>query len=209
MTSTLSVYTTMAASGMQYVTQPSQTGVPGPPLLPMISWLMNGRPPARGSVPLITPKPVLHAPPPSASPAPRPSWANAAWTGLMTRSSTLVVASEADAGKPGLPTTQPSRSKTVIRRNVPALRGRSSGSALSTPMTAPLVDDASDRLNPAGTQSGLSRRSTVIRPAPGSMSTTTRTGMPSSMPGSGSCELSATSRPAGSRPMAAAASRSE
>ena len=115
----------------------------------------------------------------------------------MTRSSTLVVASEAEEGKPGLPTTQPSRSKTLIRRNVPALRGRSSGSALSTPMTAPLVEDASDRLNPAGTQSGLSRRSTVIRPASGSMSTTTLTGMPSSMPGSGSCELVAISRPCG------------
>src|SRR5215831_18289690 len=153
---------------MQYVTQPSQLGVPGPPLLPMISWLTNGRPPARGSVPLMTPKPVLHAPPPSASPAPRPSWANAAWTGLMTRSSTFVVASDAQDGNVGIPTTQPSLSRTLIRRNVPAFLGRSSGSAFSTPITAPLVAAASDKLNPAGTQSGLSRRSTVIRPAAGS-----------------------------------------
>ena len=148
--------------------------------------------------------------PPSASPKPSPSLAIAEWVMLTRRSATLVVAIEVEWGKDGRPTTQPSRSSTSTRRNEPPLCGISGPKQLKRPATTLLMAHASDSLRPQSTQSMLSRRSMVMRPAPGSMRTSTLMGMPSGRKGSnGSCAPSASTSASGSAWIACTMRRSE
>ena len=121
---------------------------------------------------------------------------------LQTRSCRLVVAADTECGWRGMPTQQFSRKRISRRRKLPALAGTSGPRLLNTPIMADELAHPSDRLIPAGTQSGLSRRSTVIRPSSGSTLTVALRGTPSGSRGKPSCLVVTVRVAFGSRPIA-------
>ena len=128
----------------------------------------------------------------------------------MIMSVMLVVATEQLWGKRGMPTTQFSLSSTSRRRKLPALCGMSGSRQAKTAWAAAMVEVTRVRFMPASTQSGLSRRSTVMKPASPSMSMVTLIGMPSGRNGwIGSWQPSFSSRPLGSARIDSLARRSE
>ena len=86
--------------------------------------------------------------PPSASPQPSPSSANAACAMHTSRSATFVVAIEHECGKRGIPAMHPSRSSTLTLRKLPALWGMSGSIELNRPMIEFAVAHARDSLSP-------------------------------------------------------------
>ena len=170
--------------------------------------MMNGAPPCLGSLPEITETEAGRLKPTSAMPYPAASSAIPRWTALARRSKTLVVATEQLAGCRGIPTTQFSRSSTLTRRALPPLGGTWWSTLLKMPIRTAARAVDSLRLRPHGRQSRLSRRSTSMEPAAGSMLMLARTGIPSSSPGMGSCLVSTVVFPVGSLPMASAIMRS-
>ena len=128
----------------------------------------------------------------------------------MIMSVMLVVATEQLWGKRGMPTTQFSLRSTSRRRKLPALCGMSGSRQAKTACAAAMVEVTRVRFMPASTQSGLSRRSTVMKPSSPSMSTCTLIGMPSGRKGwIGSWQPLFSRRPLGSVRIDSRARRSE
>ncbi len=88
------------------------------------------------------------------------------------------------------------------------MTGIPGSSTFSTPATALLIEQTIVSFSPAGTASTLSRRSTSIRAAAGSIVTFARTGMPSVSGPIGSWAFSPSIVTAGSFSIAAATRRS-
>ena len=152
----------------------------------------------RGSNPEMTPIEAGNMGPHSASPIPSLILENARWTGLVTRSARLVVATDMLVGCFPPPAMHPSRMCTLIRRKLPAFVGTGSSMLLKIPIMAPVRAQASLRLSPHGITSGLSRRSTSIMAFSGSTFTSTLILIPSGgVPGTGSWVLVAVALPLG------------
>ena len=106
---------------------------------------------------------------PSAMPVLPPSWAKQDWTTLMTRSATVVVAMEAQAGCSTGPTTQFSRVTNRMRLKAPSFCGRVGSRLLRTPVMPAARTVASLMFKPPGTASSLSVKSRVMKPSSGSI----------------------------------------
>ena len=161
-------------------------------------WLTYRLLPCRGSIPEMTAIEAGKIGPASARPSPSLILAKARWTGLVTRSARLVVATDMLIGCWPPPATEPSRICTRMRRKLPALVGTGSSIELKMPIIAAVRAQPSLKLRPQGMASGLSRRSTSIIASSESTATATVIGIPSGgVPGTGSWVECAIERPLG------------